>query len=287
MNQLLMRRRAAIASQEPDYLKFTALANNSSVRFFWYAQNDPYDTRIEYRINGGQWTQKSESNTNPISLSQGDVMEVRKYGDPIPALCKSNDNTARIQFTGSIAASGNVMSLIDKTCTQLTCGAYCFNYLFYNQSALVTPPYLPAVSLGSYAYQRMFSQCRNLVEAPYLPSEYSDWSTYRYIFSRDISLKSIRMAHFPDYALHIIFPGPGETLILESFIIENTTPPLPTNNISDWTLNNLPSTCKIYVPWSADHRILNAYKVANGWIDYADRIYELDEHGNVPQQINE
>lgn len=39
---------------------------------------------------------------------------------------------------------------------------------------------------------------------------------------------------------------------------------------------------KIYVPYSSDHSILNAYKAASGWSDYADYTYELDANGNIP-----
>jgi len=278
MNQLLMRRRAAMAAQEHDYLKFTALANNSSVAF-WFTSFNGMDTNVEYRINGGQWTDKS--GVTPVSMSQGDVMEVRrKNTDPIFSLCYNSNNYSYIKLTGSIAASGNVMSLIDKTCTQLTCGGYCFYGLFMNQSALVTPPYLPAVNVDSYGYQRMFSGCTNLVEAPYVQGRnLGTVAAYRYMFSGCSSLKSVRIAHLPSYEEYM-FPSSLETLI-----IENTIPPLPAT--TNWAITELSNTCKIYVPWSEDNSILNSFKTANGWSDYAERIYELDEHGNVPQQINE
>ena len=34
------------------------------------------------------------------------------------------------------------------------------------------------------------------------------------------------------------------------------------------------SDCKIYVPYSADHSVLNAYKAANNWSTYADKMVE-------------
>ena len=33
---------------------------------------------------------------------------------------------------------------------------------------------------------------------------------------------------------------------------------------------------RIYVPWSEDHSVLNAYKTADGWSSYAGQIYESD-----------
>lgn len=38
----------------------------------------------------------------------------------------------------------------------------------------------------------------------------------------------------------------------------------------------------IYVQYSADHSILDAYKTAYGWSNYSDRMLELDENGNIP-----
>lgn len=38
---------------------------------------------------------------------------------------------------------------------------------------------------------------------------------------------------------------------------------------------NLPSDCKIYVPYSADHSILNAYMTADYWSTYASKMEEL------------
>ena len=42
------------------------------------------------------------------------------------------------------------------------------------------------------------------------------------------------------------------------------------------------ATLKIYVPYSADHSILNAYKAASGWADNANQIYELNQDGTIP-----
>lgn len=39
---------------------------------------------------------------------------------------------------------------------------------------------------------------------------------------------------------------------------------------------------KIYVPYSADHSILNAYKTTGNWTVYANYIFELDQNGNIP-----
>lgn len=40
---------------------------------------------------------------------------------------------------------------------------------------------------------------------------------------------------------------------------------------------------KVYVPYSSDHSVLNAYKTANVWNQRQDIIFELDENGNIPE----
>lgn len=66
---------------------------------------------------------------------------------------------------------------------------------------------------------------------------------------------------------------------LETVIMRPTTPPTAASiNI----FYSYPTYLKIYVPYSADHSILNAYKTASNWTQFASRIYELDENGNIP-----
>ena len=38
----------------------------------------------------------------------------------------------------------------------------------------------------------------------------------------------------------------------------------------------------VYVPYSSDHSIINAYKAASGWSDYPNIIYELNPDGTIP-----
>ena len=66
---------------------------------------------------------------------------------------------------------------------------------------------------------------------------------------------------------------------LETFVVKATTPPTFGGNVFDSTN----STFIIYVPYSADHSVLDAYKAATGWSAYASRILELDEDGNIPE----
>lgn len=59
------------------------------------------------------------------------------------------------------------------------------------------------------------------------------------------------------------------TSMQEYHFLRTTPPTLGTNVFS-----SIPSGCKIYVPYSSDHSILNAYKTATNWSTYASYIEE-------------
>ena len=63
----------------------------------------------------------------------------------------------------------------------------------------------------------------------------------------------------------------GECKNLTEIYCKAVTPPLAEDSFS-----NLASINKIYVPASDDDSIINAYTTADGWIDYADYIYEYE-----------
>lgn len=63
---------------------------------------------------------------------------------------------------------------------------------------------------------------------------------------------------------------------IDTFVFLATTPPTCKG------VNRLRSTAKVYVPYSADHSILDAYKTASNWSSVASQLYELDEDGNIP-----
>lgn len=70
-------------------------------------------------------------------------------------------------------------------------------------------------------------------------------------------------------------------------VMRNTTPPTLGNNqvfhydngAGSFYKNTL---LKIYVPYSADHSVLNAYKTTGNWTTYADYIFELNQDGTIP-----
>lgn len=60
------------------------------------------------------------------------------------------------------------------------------------------------------------------------------------------------------------------------FIFLSTTPPTSSSAVQSNT------NVTYYVPYSADHSILEAYQTATNWSGAAARIFELDENGDIP-----
>jgi hypothetical protein len=58
---------------------------------------------------------------------------------------------------------------------------------------------------------------------------------------------------------------------MSEYHFKPTTPPTLANSNA---FQNIPSDCIIYVPYSADHSILNAYKTATNWSSQASKMQE-------------
>lgn len=77
----------------------------------------------------------------------------------------------QFEVSGKIAASGNIMSILDKTMESTTVPNYGMYQLFSsNYSTLTSAPKMPATTLGTNCYQYMFQNCTALTDAPELPA---------------------------------------------------------------------------------------------------------------------
>lgn len=192
---------------ERDYLCFTS-TGDSTVEL---KQNGTPNTSagkvIQYKLNNGQW---QNWDLSTISLSDGDKMYL-KSDDEIPVGELYNIYKQFI-MTGSIATSGNIMSLLNfsdaladyafiylfKDCTSLTAAPKlpattlaenCYAYMFYNCTSLVQSPELPATTLVFNCYTNMFNECISLTQAPsILPATDLKYGCYQYMFKGCSSL---------------------------------------------------------------------------------------------------
>lgn len=216
---------------QPDYLCFTATTAPAS---FVLSTHNINPTIYYTTDNGNNWTQWDYS---AITLQNvGD--KVYFYGNNPNGLSNANGGYCHFSQTsgnvGRIAASGDIMSLIDYTCPktipnngcfyglfdrfiQLTTapklGATtltesCYAYMFNGCTNLTTAPELPVTTVPAYAYQQMFQGCTSLTTAPDLPATNLGNSSYEMMFLSCTSLTTapvLPAKTIPTYAYDRMF----------------------------------------------------------------------------------
>lgn len=176
-----------------DYLTFTAEEDNSS---FYpelkayveenteFAENPP---SIQYSLDGGvTWTDFQFPKDEPVVLAKkGDKALLR--GQNPWGISPEFQHYVQFVMTGSIAASGNVQTLVDTTGELQV--ARSFEYLFMDCTSLTKAPDLPATVLIENCYYAMFSGCTNLTQAPeVLPATQAVFGSYNRMFEGCTSL---------------------------------------------------------------------------------------------------
>ena len=179
-------------------LTFEAIEAGAKVSFKLPSNTE--EGAVQYRVNGGTWTNYNTSKT-PITLENvGDKVQFR-----------GNRNTYYVNTStydyGQFSASddcylyGNIMSLVTDYTTDehafasnvtLT-GESTFFRLFENnidnktttiRSSDTKPLVLPAMQLADCCYQEMFYNCTDLTAAPALPATQLADGCYMYMFCR-------------------------------------------------------------------------------------------------------
>lgn len=148
--------------------------------------SDVGDLTIQYRKNGGTWTNLTASTAGTsFNTNIGDVIEFKgdnaKYGSLPLSYTTFSGSTAKFE------AYGNIMSLIDstgyRTATTVS-EQYCFNRLF-SDTNITNAEHLmmPATSVAMHSYTSMFQNCTLLTKAPILPATTLTNSCYNEMFN--------------------------------------------------------------------------------------------------------
>jgi hypothetical protein len=147
-----------------------------------------YEPDIKYSLDNGEtWTQWDYS-----AINLNDADEVCFKGLNIERFSKNFSQYHQFVFGGSgtIAASGNIMSLLDNgACKTRRLKTSCFCYLFKDCANLTLPPKLPATNLAQYCYYAMFKGCTSLTKAPELPATLLSSECYAFMFEDCSSLE--------------------------------------------------------------------------------------------------
>ena len=106
------------------------------------------------------------------------------------------DKYHRFDISNSkIAASGNIMFLMDKTGELKDLSSNYYYNMFQGCSSLTKAPALPATTLAYGCYSSMFEDCTSLTQAPVLPAETIIEACYECMFYGCTSLTN---AYFPN-----------------------------------------------------------------------------------------
>ena len=150
----------------PDYLCFTAEEAGSTIAMTVYGAPTIIQA-FETSIDGTNWSEFTLDTTTITLANVGDKIYFR--GNNITV--SGTSAPCCFVMSGKIAASGNIMSLLDKTCQSTTISTdYCFYGVFSDCASLTTAPTLPATILARGCYCNMFSGCPSLITAPALPA---------------------------------------------------------------------------------------------------------------------
>lgn len=115
-----------------------------------------------------------------------------------------------------VACSGNIETLLDYFMVyngkHPVMDDHAFLDLFQDNTALITPPELPATTLANNCYEEMFSGCTNLAKLPALPATTMAEYCYNYMFE-NCSLIKISAVQTDTYGNEYRIPvsGAGES----------------------------------------------------------------------------
>ena len=167
-------------------LCFTAEQANSTVRIS--KSGSPSSKTILYSTDAVNWS----------AYTIGTDIVLENVGDKVWMKAGEGGNSGgwhtsamvfyRFKMTGLIAASGNLMSIVDGETETFT--AKVFRSLFQGCASLTTAPALPATTLADNCYNSMFRRCTSLTTAPALPATTLAKSCYCTMFDRCSSLIS-------------------------------------------------------------------------------------------------
>lgn len=153
-----------LTAQQKIDISFIIRGNGDRYYAYWKYE----EPKLQVSVNGCK-TWSDYSFGSKITLEKGEkAYFVAK--DTNKDFSHGENCGVKLTSSGSFAASGNVMSLIESTCPDsLSEGA--FAYLFSGCTGLTQAPELPATKLGEDCYYRMFFNCKKLKQAPVLPAE--------------------------------------------------------------------------------------------------------------------
>ena len=170
-------------------LPYLSFIGNEDFTLKTYNASKNWNGTLQYSTNGSTWT---TWNGTEIS-SSGSKLYLRGTGN---TKITGDSSSYRFVFTGTsalkIACKGNIENLLDNKTVSTgghpTMADYCYQYMFYNCTALTKAPALPATTLATGCYRFMFYCCKSLTTAPALPATTLAENCYQNMFRDCMSI---------------------------------------------------------------------------------------------------
>ena len=147
-------------------------------------------SKLEYSVNGGDWTLVVPNTDVPFGGDKGDL---RLRGTNSKGTASSWNAYSTITFTENapVACTGDIRTLLDwSNYNKVETQNAKFCNLFDDCRVLTSAPELPATSLAEYCYKGMFHGCTNLTSAPVLPATTLAYGCYSSMFHGCTNLTS-------------------------------------------------------------------------------------------------
>lgn len=149
-------------------LCFTAEEDGSTISMK-NVGNAPKDVSLEYSLDYRKWNSFVVGSTTVILDKKGKKVYFRAK-EKNQALASHYISYHSFVMTGKIAASGDIMSLLDKDIDPEEVPNYGLLGIFRDCKSLVKAPELPAMRIKALGYRDMFYNCTSLTKAPDLPA---------------------------------------------------------------------------------------------------------------------
>lgn len=169
----------------PDYLSFTS-SGNSTIRLANSGGNAPV---VYYSFDRENWILWDYS---AISLTDGQTVYMYgQNGGNGGRFSVGNTIYSKFNMTGSLAAGGNIMSLLGEDFENYTTvGEYCFVNIFRDRPSLTSSPKFPATIINKNCYLGALSST-SIIESPEIPASPTETGCYTYLFRNCLNLSRI------------------------------------------------------------------------------------------------
>ena len=219
------------------WLCFTAEEANSTVSMA-IVNGTPPELNLKTSGDGGQtWTPFTVGSTTITLANAGDKVYFAAGEGGNDTISSSLENMTRFVMTGRVAASGNVMSLLNAESPGDTVGSCCFAALFGECTALTTAPKLPATTLAENCYYSMFYGCTALTTAPELPATTLAPFCYHQMFAECTALTTA-----PELPATTLAPYCYQAMFRECTAL-TTAPELPATTLAPYCYHEMFREC--------------------------------------------